>query len=87
MEWREGRPLPEVSKVAANDELRYYVQDRLAVTITKFDGELMPSTMCVGSVAAGISARQILEPRTDLEPATALRLLVGEEFVRHTVWN
>jgi IS30 family transposase len=33
---------PKVSKLAANDPLRKYVQDRLAGTIAKPDGELVP---------------------------------------------
>lgn len=33
---------PRVSKLAANDVLRAYVQDRLAGTITRPDGELVP---------------------------------------------
>ncbi|HZA85627.1 MAG TPA: helix-turn-helix domain-containing protein, partial [Acidimicrobiales bacterium] len=33
---------PKVSKVAANDRLRDYIQDRLAGTIAHPDGELVP---------------------------------------------
>jgi IS30 family transposase len=33
---------PKISKLAANDALREYVQDRLAGTITRPDGELVP---------------------------------------------
>ena len=33
---------PKVSKLAANDRLRHYVQDRLAGTIARPDGELVP---------------------------------------------
>src|SRR6266487_3611150 len=33
---------PKVSRLAANDALREYVQDRLAGTITRTDGELVP---------------------------------------------
>lgn len=32
---------PKVCKLAANDQLREYVQDRLAGTITRPDGELV----------------------------------------------
>jgi IS30 family transposase len=47
-ERRAGRP--NVSKLAANDALREYVQDRLAGMIARPDGELVPGPQvkCVG---------------------------------------
>jgi IS30 family transposase len=36
---------PEVAKLAANDRLRDYVQDRLAGTIARPDGELVPGAV------------------------------------------
>lgn len=33
---------PKVSKLAANEQLREYVQDRLAGMITRPDGQLVP---------------------------------------------
>jgi Helix-turn-helix domain len=46
---------PKVAKLAANDALREYVQEPLAGTIARLDGEFVPGPMCAGS-AAGTGA-------------------------------
>ena len=47
---------PKVSKLAANEALREYVQERLAGAIAKPDGEPVPGRMCTGSVVGMVAA-------------------------------
>ena len=65
---------PKVSKLAANDALRDYVQDRLAGTITAPDGEAVPGP--AGALdrstswsPSGSAVGEVVEPGADLEPA------------------
>ena len=50
---------PKVSKLAANDSLREYVQDRLAGEIARPDGELVSARMCVGSDGATAAGKTV----------------------------
>ena len=65
---------PKVAKLAANDRLRAYVQDRLAGMIARPDGEPVPGPrVTVGRSPSWATSRSALgdgvEPRADLEPA------------------
>ncbi len=48
---------PKVSKLAANEQLREYVRDRLSGVITRADGGLVPGPDIRGSAAATAAAR------------------------------
>jgi hypothetical protein len=64
---------PKVSKLAANDARRAYVQDRLAGAIARPTGELAPGPLCAGAVvdkvAAGTGVGRIVESRANRESA------------------
>ncbi len=64
---------PKVPKLVANDTLRDYVQDRLAGTITKPDGQPVGGSGCALHRPTpwpppGPALGEVLEPRADLEP-------------------
>ena len=48
---------PKIAKLAANQALREYVQDRLAGTITRPDGAAVPGPMCAGSGVGTVPGR------------------------------
>ncbi len=65
---------PKVAKLAANEALRTYVQDRLAGTITRPDGEAVPGpgVRWIGrrhGRRAGPALGHVVEPGADREPA------------------
>ena len=65
---------PKVAKLAANDRLRDYVQDRLAGLVTRPDGAEGPGSDCSVDRTASWAPRgstlgEGVEPGADLEPA------------------
>jgi hypothetical protein len=66
-------PAPKTAKLAANDTLRRYVQDRLAGTLTTADGTKVAGPQCAGSggvtAPQGPALGQVLEPGADRRPA------------------
>ena len=65
---------PKVAKLAANDALRGYVQERLAGAIARPDGELVPGpdARWIGrrhGRRTGSALGEIVESGADLEPA------------------
>lgn len=64
---------PKLSKLAANDTLREYVQDRLSGVITRPDGERVPGpdvrwTRPPAWTPPGPTLTQVVGPAADLEP-------------------
>ena len=65
---------PKIAKLAANEALRPYVQERLSGTITRPDGEAVPGpgVRWIGrrhGRRAGPALGRVVEPRADREPA------------------
>jgi hypothetical protein len=76
-QWHRDRRAqrPKTARLAANERLRDYVQDRLAGTICTPDGKPMPGpeTRWIGrrhGRRQGRALGQLVEPGADREPAT-----------------